>query len=228
MSIDHDPPLTNANHDRAAEDDRPPGDRRSRRAPAPEQRHRDAERSRELLLQAAREEFAAKGFAGARVQDIATRAGVNKQLISYYFGGKEGLYHALHQRWLEAEAAIARPDLPLDVLIAEYFRAAQAEPHLARLLVWSAVERAAAPRTPATVSLGPEDVADLRRRQQEGEMAADLDPVCVGLALMGAILAPIVLPHVVEEAVGLDPQSPEFVERYAEQLRRIIRHLADE
>jgi hypothetical protein len=45
---------------------------------------------------------------------------------------------------------------------------------------------------------------------------------------MGAVLAPIILPHIVEDAIGLDPQSPEFTERYAEQLRRIIGHLADE
>ena len=35
---------------------------------------------------------ARQGLAGARVNDIADRAGVNKQLISYYFGGKEGLF----------------------------------------------------------------------------------------------------------------------------------------
>src|SRR5205807_7119066 len=70
----------------------PPGAVRSRRAPAPGERQQDADRSRRLLLAAALEEFAAKGFAGARVQEIAARAGVNKQLINYYFDSKEGLY----------------------------------------------------------------------------------------------------------------------------------------
>ena len=36
-------------------------------------------------------EFSAKGFAGARVSEIAARAGVNQQLIAYYFDGKQGL-----------------------------------------------------------------------------------------------------------------------------------------
>src|SRR5689334_19944404 len=94
-----------------------PRPQRGRRAPAPQDRQRDAERSRELLLQAALEEFAAKGFSGARVQDIATRAGVNKQLISYYFGGKEGLYQAIQDRWFESEASFANPELPLDALL---------------------------------------------------------------------------------------------------------------
>ncbi|VTU37156.1 Nicotinate degradation protein S [Variovorax sp. PBL-H6] len=48
--------------------------------------------ARNAILVAARGEFAAKGLAGARVNEIASRAGVNKQLIYYYFGSKEGLY----------------------------------------------------------------------------------------------------------------------------------------
>jgi hypothetical protein len=44
---------------------------------------------------------------------------------------------------------------------------------------------------------------------------------------MGAVLAPVVLPHVVRSA-GLDPESPEFAEHYAEQLRRIILRLRDQ
>ena len=58
-------------------------------------RERNPDRSRERLLAAAVEEFSAKGFAGARVEAIAQRAGLNKQLISHYFGGKDGLYRAV-------------------------------------------------------------------------------------------------------------------------------------
>jgi len=37
------------------------------------------------IVAAAREEFARRGFAGARVDQIARRAGVNKQLLFYYY-----------------------------------------------------------------------------------------------------------------------------------------------
>jgi len=59
-----------------------------------EPRTRDADRSRLIILDAAREEFAGHGLAGARVDRIAERAGVNKRLIYYYFGGKDGLFFA--------------------------------------------------------------------------------------------------------------------------------------
>jgi TetR/AcrR family transcriptional regulator len=66
-----------------------------------------AERSAETrgrILDAALSEFAAKGLAGARTEQIATAAGVNKALIYYYFESKEKLYSAA----LEAVSARVR------------------------------------------------------------------------------------------------------------------------
>jgi TetR/AcrR family transcriptional regulator len=51
--------------------------------------------ARERILAAALSEFAAEGAAGARTARIAARAGVNKQLLHYYFGAKAGLYRAV-------------------------------------------------------------------------------------------------------------------------------------
>lgn len=51
-----------------------------------------AERTRSEILLASEMEFSDKGFSGARVDEIAARAGVNKNLIYKYFGNKESLY----------------------------------------------------------------------------------------------------------------------------------------
>lgn len=198
--------------------------RSPRRAPAPAERQRDAERSRQQLLAAALDEFAAKGYAGARVQDIADRAGVNKQLIPYYFGGKEGLYRALEQSWLDQEAAFGGPDVPIESLVGEYVRATLTDPRLTRLLIWDGLTGHGGD-TPAPISGEPADVADLRRRQAAGELAADLDPALVLLAMMAAIAAPVVLPQVARR-MGIDTTSPDFQARYIEQMKRILRHLA--
>lgn len=64
--------------------------------------------SRQLLASAARAEFAEHGFAGARTDRIVKRAGVNKQLLFYYFGSKAGLYEAVMRR-AEAELTDASP-----------------------------------------------------------------------------------------------------------------------
>ena len=52
---------------------------------------KDATTEKAILL-AAQEEFAAKGYHGARMQTIANRAGTNKALLHYYFRSKEQLY----------------------------------------------------------------------------------------------------------------------------------------
>jgi AcrR family transcriptional regulator len=56
---------------------------------------RDPDRTRAAILTAATTEFTAKGLNGARVDDIARRAGINKRMIYHYFGDKEGLYLAV-------------------------------------------------------------------------------------------------------------------------------------
>src|ERR1700712_4418963 len=91
-----------------------------RRSPAGDERQRDAERSRAALVDAAEVEFGDKGLAGARVEAIAARAGVNKQLISYYFGGKQGLYDAILERWYARERSFDGPGVTLPDLVLRY------------------------------------------------------------------------------------------------------------
>lgn len=118
----------------------------TRRTPPKATRQRDPERSRERILEAALAEFAAKGYAGARVGEIADRAGVNKQLISYYFGGKAGLYDALLARWQEAEEEItAGPvELSLAELTSAYVARGPQDRDFGRLLAWEGLTAAAA------------------------------------------------------------------------------------
>lgn len=88
--------------------------------------------SRGLILNAAWEEFGRYGPDGGRVERVARRAGVNKQLIFYYFRSKAGLFRAVAEAaWQRVEsAAEAQPgDSPLDALrlLAERLNRAVAE-----------------------------------------------------------------------------------------------------
>jgi len=55
----------------------------------------DSITSEEKVLAAALEEFAANGYAGARVDSIAEKAKVNKAMIYYHFKSKEMLYERI-------------------------------------------------------------------------------------------------------------------------------------
>src|SRR2546426_7354198 len=62
------------------------------------------------IVAAAREEFSRRGFDGARMDQIARRAAVNKQLLFYYFHSKRGLFTAVLARGAgELEQALAHP-----------------------------------------------------------------------------------------------------------------------
>lgn len=196
-----------------------------RRAPLPDARQQDADRSRRLLLAAALEEFSAKGYAGARVQEIAAKAGVNKQLINYYFDSKAGLYRELQRTWLSRERTFADPDLPLDELAVRYLHDALTEPRLTRLLAWRGLNDG--DQQPSDESNDDvDDLSSMLARQARGEVADDLDPAGVRLAIMGAVMVPIVMPQLVRRIFGLDPTDPEFETRYGDHLRRMIRKLA--
>jgi TetR/AcrR family transcriptional regulator len=73
-----------------------------RRSDGTRPQRRDPAGTRNKLLTAARREFADRGLAGARVDDIAARAGVNKQLVYHYFGDKDALYLAVLE-WVYEE-----------------------------------------------------------------------------------------------------------------------------
>jgi len=63
-------------------------------------RERNAAATRQRILDAGEREFAARGFAGARLREIAEAAGVQPALIHHYFTDKQGLYRAVLDRAL--------------------------------------------------------------------------------------------------------------------------------
>ncbi|CAN7225572.1 TetR family transcriptional regulator [Polaromonas sp. LjRoot131] len=80
---------------------------------AQEPRSRDADRSQQTILLAARDEFALYGLAGARVDRIAERADINKRLIYYYFKSKDDLFLAVLENTY-ADIRAAEQKLHLD------------------------------------------------------------------------------------------------------------------
>jgi AcrR family transcriptional regulator len=87
---------------------------------------RDPERTRQHILGAAIAEFASKGLDGARVNEIADRAGANKRMLYHYFGNKEELYLAALESVYETIRARERQlrlgDLPPEEGVRELVR----------------------------------------------------------------------------------------------------------
>src|SRR5580692_9114923 len=103
---------------------------------------RDAEATRRRLLDAAAEEFAARGIAGGRVDRIAEAAQSNKAQIYHYFGSKDGLFDAVFDRIVKAtveETPIDPSDLP--EYAGRLFDRYEEHPEIQRLATWYRLER---------------------------------------------------------------------------------------
>lgn len=103
---------------------------------------RNPERTKDAILAAATEEFSQNGLDGARVNQIAKRAGINKRMLYHYFGNKDDLFLAVleavyqdirtHELELNLEALA-----PMDAMreLVDYtFDYYLANPHFIRLL----------------------------------------------------------------------------------------------
>lgn len=95
--------------------------KRSKSAPKTPRDHNTEQR----ILDAARAVFIRRGTAGARMQEIATEAGVNQALLHYYFRSKERLSAAVFEqfarRLLPALTSTLGADIPLDEKIDRVF-----------------------------------------------------------------------------------------------------------
>ena len=71
----------------------------------------------EKILAAAKKVFISKGMSGARMQDIADEAGINKALLHYYFRNKEKLFEVIFleaaQKLFPAINVVFESDIPL-------------------------------------------------------------------------------------------------------------------
>jgi AcrR family transcriptional regulator len=133
---------------------------------------RDAQATRQRLLDAAADEFAARGIAGARVDRIAHAAQSNKAQIYHYFGSKNGLFDAVFDRTNLPEYA------------GRLFDRYQMHPDVQRLATWYRLERAdGADPIEAIVVSNTDKVKAINQAQRAGRLTTRFEPAVL-LALV--------------------------------------------
>ncbi|WP_347557559.1 TetR/AcrR family transcriptional regulator [Robbsia sp. KACC 23696] len=103
----------------------------------------DAEGHRKNILEVATAEFAAHGFAGARIDEIAAKTSCSKRMIYYYFVDKDGLYVAVlenaYRRVRQLEEAVdydvLSPEAALRKLVAFRFSYHEKNAHFVKLVL---------------------------------------------------------------------------------------------
>jgi len=142
--------------------------------------------AREAILKAAEEEFAERGFGGARAQSIATRAGVNKALPFYHFGSKAELYDEVVKRALGrlgefmSDALVApTPRERLASFVHRLFAYLADNPNWARLIVREVIDEQSRSREIASQYLKPlvDGGREVMARDMDSGMMRRVDPI---------------------------------------------------
>jgi AcrR family transcriptional regulator len=210
----------------------------------PAKRERSGEATSRRILEAAEEEFAAKGFDGARLATIARAADVPQALIHHYFADKDGLYRAVLERALKSIAEMGwrildemappkkRPkgkrfdrgqlQALIEALVGMLVGFYATHARVLRILRHEAMRGGPMAEELVRAHVKPQlddVVARFEQMRASGEVRADVDArhLCISTVAMACF--PYTDEAFLAVVWGIEPQSPAFIE---ERKREIV------
>ena len=190
---------------------------------APPARLRDAERTRNAVLDAAESLFAERGFAATSMADVGAAAGVSRGTPGYFFRSKAELYHAVLSRsFADALDAVrvgrlrairsGRPAADvLEGMVSDYLDFVAARPAFVRLIQREALgEATGIGHFPLGQAVGAEAIAALG--QELGFPARSRSAVMhILLSLIALTWFPQLHSATIVSAIGFDANDPRFI-----------------
>ena len=179
---------------------------------------------RERLVEAARQEFARDGFDGASVRDITARAHANLGAITYHFGSKEALYHAVIERFAEPLAdRLAAISLesgpPLDRLATAaraFMEHIWSHPEMPRMMLRElASDRPLPAPIQKVIRRNIESFTRIIREGQADGTVRPGEPHLFAMTIAGQPLFLALMARPIREAIGTDPGDPRMRELIA-------------
>ena len=177
----------------------------------------DPHKTRERILACATAQFAARGYEGARVDTIARRCGLAKNMLYHYFGSKEGLFIATLERMYETLRARQRdfairgsdPAEAMRQLVAHTFSALLEHSEAIALLNNENLHKGRHVRRSRRIRSLYDPLVDtirevLRRGVAQGIFRADIDPVTLYLSLSSLAYHYISNQYTLHAAFGID------------------------
>ena len=192
---------------------------------------RDAEATKARIFEAATEEFAAYGIAGARVDRIAHNAQANKQLIYAYFGDKRKLFYKVLDKALVQVAEMVSTDIDdLDRWVDEHIDYHHKHPELLRLLMWEALEVAEEDvcRSEARAQRYGVKTQKVADAQEQGLARKDMPPAVMMMLFMSMVSYPIMMRQVRNLVFGPDFDAEELRAWTKDAIKRVAAEAADD
>ena len=204
-----------------------------KRTAAPQKRNADATRAK--ILQAALSEFSERGLPAASTDDIAKRCGVNKRMIYYYFGSKDGLYLAALESVyeylvaLEKEIEIEHLDPPAAIeamvnLKIDYY---VANPHFISFLSMENFYKARHLRKSKKLDMFKSPLTEvigriLERGQRSGQFRHDVDPVDFYVSICGLCIMYFTNQHTLGVIFGRSMTRDTNIQRHKRMVIDIV------
>lgn len=160
----------------------------------PKKKTRDAEATREAILQAAERLFAEKGFAGTALREISEASGASGPLIVFHFKDKKGVYEAVKAAIIRRFFA-ARDETPppeesfrsyIEHILRAMFRFYCDNPTMLRLANWGRLEGDVDP-WPGEEEWHHACWNRIRQAQERGDIRNDLTPLNISIFICGAV-----------------------------------------
>jgi AcrR family transcriptional regulator len=196
---------------------------------------RDGQTTRARILAAATKEFAAHGFAGARVERIVTAARCNMRMIYHHFGSKEALYISVLEA-VYADLRAKERDLELDArdpvaamarLVEFTFDHFRTHPSFVRLTSMENTNRGRFIKRSAVIQRASSPLIGaigdtLRRGAEAGVFRAGTDPLQLYVSIVALACHHLNNAHTLSFAFGTDLTKPAWIEARREHVSAFV------
>jgi TetR/AcrR family transcriptional regulator len=182
----------------------------------------------ERILEAAKKVFHCKGYDGARMQEIADEAGVNKSLVHYYFRNKDNIYQAVFEdafsKLIARVNEIFLSDLPFTMKIENFighYTSFLSQNSYVPLFIVNAMYQK--PEQIKNIigkcQFSPARLMDQIRRQIKEELNLDIDPFHVYINILALCIFPVIARPLIQNIFGF---SNEQLDQYYIERRTVV------
>jgi TetR/AcrR family transcriptional regulator len=182
----------------------------------------------ERILEAAKKVFHTRGLEGARMQEIANEAGVNKALVHYYFRNKDNLFAAVFEdafgRLLAKVNEVFLSELAftvkIEVFIDYYLTFLSQNSYLPLFILNGLRDRPGQMKVLLDrMHLSPERLMVIIRKQVKEELGIDIDPLHLYISILSLSVFPVVARPMIQAIFGF---SDEQTERFSEERKTVV------
>lgn len=189
--------------------------------------------NREKIMRAARSLFSERGFEGVSIREIASAASVNIAMVSYYFGGKEGLYFECISEFAKSKEVSVKKSLKPMKNAEDFKRNLKAvvedkmntftEDLEAHKIIMRELQSRREPEFQKKIMKQLVPVFDLIKGLFEDAkklnlLKKEMQPEHLALMLMGTMSHPCIVEHAMETHLGYNMTDPKKRELYINQI----------